>query len=641
MRTHNDPLFTSLDTQILFSFILDPSFDETNIINLESKITQETDYETKRTLIGSKTVHLKNYPCIKFLRHLLNTGKIKVEITPTAYSEIKHSRFLKNLILGQLKSGELNPLTLLSAQDISTSCNRNILKHRISSDINTRNQIRYNALDFTHYRPGQTPRSTFQAAIQDIQDELFDKICDSLFNSTLSDEYNDKFLFAIFPQNVDGSNNKLLSDIFELSEQYRLDRKRLIEGSNGQIIDPVQIKLSEVNDCTIMATCALTNIPLITEDFEALATKEHIYKDENKIFNKKHPDRRALGEPFSPQDFIINFFKPEFEEFIKTFRIPTEIVDADPHNFAQETIDNILNTEPVLIGKNKNTESLSEVQICHTNKERYINAHNSILSVNECYYLSPEKFFDTAHSSAIYSQTASSVASQRDLHLSTILTIFHRHFNDFKIAVDELEKTFWGISKRNGESLTFNNKPFNTLRIASKSKEALYKFLVAVNYIFKRDLYGKDIDNLDPELISNLEDSNIEFVLDNNIITGIRFKGIQLSLPSGINPDDLEQAKLDFGYIVEELDPKTSLLLGTNPFVFTRSGMTKVLSKYISDFSRANSMYRNDLNNHPTIEDMREIDIHAHQDDKEFTKHNKQILAFINTPTRLSIRKII
>ena len=126
MRTHNDPLCTSLDTQILFNFILDPSFDETNIINLESKITQETDYETKRTLIGSKTVHLKNYPCIKFLRHLLNTGKIKVEITPTAYSEIKHSRFLKNLILGQLKSGELNPLTLLSAQDISISCNRNI-----------------------------------------------------------------------------------------------------------------------------------------------------------------------------------------------------------------------------------------------------------------------------------------------------------------------------------------------------------------------------------------------------------------------------------------------------------------------------------------------------------------------------------
>ena len=69
--------------------------------------------------------------------------------------------------------------------------------------------------------------------------------------------------------------------------------------------------------------------------------------------------------------------------------------------------------------------------------------------------------------------------------------------------------------------------------------------------------------------------------------------------------------------------------------------MTKVLSKYISDFSRANSMYRNELNNHPTIEDMREIDIYAHQADKEFTKHNKQILAFVNTPTRLSIRKII
>ena len=220
--------------------------------------------------------------------------------------------------------------------------------------------------------------------------------------------------------------------------------------------------------------------------------------------------------------------------------------------------------------------------------------------------------------------------------------LFQKQFNDFKIALNDLEKRFWGISKRNGESLTFNNKPFDVIKIAAKSKEVLYKLLVPVNYILKRELYSKDVDSLNTLLTTTLDDLHIELVIDeNNMVTGIIFEGIQLSLPDNLNADDIEKSKLDFGYIVEELNPKTSLLLGTNPFVFTRSGMTKTLSKYISDFSRANSMYRNDLNNHPTIDDMRNIDIHAHQDDKEFTKHNKQILAFVNTPTRINARNII
>ena len=94
----NLPLNISLDTQILPDILLPAALDELDIIRLNSLVHSSNNAQNYMSSQGNLKLALRNYCSTKFLRHLINSGKVKVHITPTAYSEIVHSNFINDII---------------------------------------------------------------------------------------------------------------------------------------------------------------------------------------------------------------------------------------------------------------------------------------------------------------------------------------------------------------------------------------------------------------------------------------------------------------------------------------------------------------------------------------------------------------
>lgn len=622
------PLNISFDTQLVPIFLLPEEFDEIDIIRQENIKQNSKDYYEQSDAYNSQKLLLQNYCCLKFLRHLLAENKLHLNITPTAYSETMTSQFLEEKFSEMIADNDYDISNLIPETEIRQIVVKHI-KHIKTISLDAINQLTEHTKNFRDFMtPLSYLRTPNKTLIKDIQTDLFNRLKERVFYLNLQD-YEDSVKFIYFPYKTSILENGLAKDILSLSEAYRIDRKRTILKGQSKKLSHSRIPISEINDCTIMATSSLLSLPLISEDAKALSTKIDVYKDENKIFNSRHSDRRAIGEPFSPSDFIITFFKDEFLEFIKDFEVPEEISSVDKENLIARTIQSIKDTPVSVIGKKPSQFiKIPETERCAINRERYNNSFENATWNKETELLSPKEFLEDINSTSA-ENAKHSVSNTRKIHSIIWSFTIEEELNRLDSELLNLENAFWGFGKRDGNTISLSKKDVNLTRVATISKECLYKLLVIINHILKSYLYGEKEVSLPNKIQQILKEHNLECLSDGNgNIYGLAFEGISFTFPSNKTKEDIEFKKLAIEYDSHNLTDKSALLLSTNRYTCFIGGLTSVLNTYLKRFrsSYGELAEKNHYSASDIFDHIRSLDS---AEDEEYSKRNMQIDDFI------------
>jgi len=590
------PINASFDTNILLNIFFGETTEDSDIIRMNDIKENNPQVVARTSAKNSLKTLLSNYCCIKFFRHLMKNQKLNLMITPTAYSEISYSYFITDILMDLLKENNYNIFKFITVQEYNQ-----ILNHYNSKKPLYQSTIA-NISNFSNFKPYDN-----STLVSRIQNAIFRRIKEKFFEANLIN-YTDSVEFLHIP----GNTNPLRDTIYQLSESYLIDRKRT---SDNKHIDGDFIPQLEVNDSTIMATCALLNIPLISADSKALSSKIEIYHEENKLINKRNPNSPllALGEPFSPKDFILRFYKDEFLSFIKDFEIPQDILDIDDEDIIQDTINYITNTPVPLFGENPNKSSkLTDEEKLTKNRERYNQSFDNNRSLADVKFLTTNDCFSQIHSD--YVSTASkAVTHRREVMHAIQAQILTNEIDVFEKKFEELENAFWGITKREGNTFTPSKKnDVNLLNISTLSTDCFYQLLVVVNHILKHSLYGFKQSDIPNEITDFLNKHNFNCIYDSNsYICGIAMDGIifkinehpnqgsnNSSISIGYNPaqqrDEEKRMhnRLQVEYNVDQLSDKTALLLGTSSFSSYRPyTFCKILNTYMSNFREKHSNF--------------------------------------------------
>lgn len=628
----NEPLQISFDTQLVPSFLLAEESDEDDIIRQETIKQNSKDYYCQLDAHNSQKLLLQNYCCLKFLRHLIAEKKVHLNITPTAYSEIMTSQFLEEKFAEIIADNDYDISRLIPDDEISKIVNKHI-ENLEGINFNVINQITERAINFTDFMtPLSYLRTPNKKLIKNIQIDLFNRLKERIFYLNAK-EYNDSIKFIYFPYKTSILENDLAKDILTLSESYRIDRKRTVLKGKEKKLSHDRIPISEINDCTIMATSSLLSLPLISEDAKALSTKIDVYKDENKIFNKHHSNsqRRAIGEPFSPSDFIITFFKDEFLEFIETFKIPKEIQDIDHENLIARTIQRIKDTPVAVIGKTASQiVKIPEKTRCADNRNRYNKSFKNADWIHQLSeFISPVDFLEQLNSPSA-EKVKHSVSNARKIQATIWAIAIDRELHQLDNTLVELENKYWGIGKRDANNISLSKSNIDLTHVAQTSKECFYKLLVIINHILKSYLYGENCYTLPDEVQSVLDAYNIKCICDgNNNVFGVAYDGITFTLPKGKTKSEVEFKKLDIEYDTHNLSDTTALLLSTNRSTCFTGGLNPILNKYMANFRKKYGeeiTQKNTYTAGDVFDHIRSLD---YSDNKEYTKRDLQINDFI------------
>ena len=231
----NLPLNISFDTHILSNFVLPSAFDELDILRLESIMNETSDNAEYKSAYYSQKVLLENYCCIKFLKHMLENNKIKLHITPTAHSELIHSKVLEDKFLEFIEYNNYDISGLIPDHEIVSIVHEYAKQSKINS-LNSITQLISSAKDFSTF---ETPLASLSTPnkhlVKMIQNSILTRIKEHQFCYNL-ECFNDNVDFIYFPYEDSILENDLRKDIFCLSESYRIDRKRIQQDSNGRQI---------------------------------------------------------------------------------------------------------------------------------------------------------------------------------------------------------------------------------------------------------------------------------------------------------------------------------------------------------------------------------------------------------------------
>lgn len=571
-ENENIPIYASFDTQLLMDFLIE-NYYENEIIKWHNLSVSETKKEEKKSATKLLNFSLRVYPLMRFFHYLIENNQLKLEITPTAYSELIFSPLVKNLTIQGLKDPEIRK-DLISTEETQAIIDSYFTeKHFHTSKAYKKwlNEIWENIYNldtpFTDPYDKQIQKAVFQRVIQNLCQNSFESLGKNVsFIHLLPDKEEKK--------------NMLRKNIYELAERYRIDRKRVIPGSDRKELDNQLIPKEEINDCAIMATCALLHLPLITEDKNGLTSKINIYREENKRFSKENKDSQfhALAEPFTAADFIINFFKDEFQEFIQDFKIPYTIQQIDRKNIIGQTVSKINNT-PTTVSFTK-SKSISEQEACKTNRERYRSALNNRHNSDEVQYKSTEEFFNADNNLA--EDTAKAVQRYRNSSIETIAIYSYTELNKNHRNLQELKQDFWGTKDIDENQL---NRPASPTALIINARKIWYNILVIINNILKK-FYKIDIEKIPQEIINFLNSVNITFETTNNKITKIKYQGLTFELPENM---ELDAAKLLITYNLDDLNEEMILMLGINPSTLSAKGITKTFYNYIKEYAENNS----------------------------------------------------
>jgi hypothetical protein len=404
--------------------------------------------------------------------------------------------------------------------------------------------------------------------------------------------------FINFPYFQNIAENGLAKDILSLSTRYRIDRKYLDPKTTDGTLLGRAVPVSEVNDCTIMATCALTGMMLVSEDYRALVNNSEIFEYENSRFNKKstiktNSKRVARGLPISTKDFILSFFKQEYIEFMKDFKIPEDIqkIDELEGGILQATDKYIKETEvPLLIKSDKNKNNYAR------NRKSYNDAFEMLSGVNagECNILSFNDFFKGV---GVVDHVNDVVRdSWGTLNEKITPDIIDKELEKFEKNLDKLESEYWKtdvvIDKYPCKIDPKQNEKLE--QVLSFSNETCYEILGIIDFILKDCLYSKTERDVSYEIDTILKKHKIKYICGSNgLIEGITFNGVNYKLSDLNKTEDLRNKKIDISFDNKSLTGQIVLLFGTNSFTF--KGIERFLKIYLDDYKKTSNSY--DTNN--------------------------------------------
>lgn len=583
------PFNISLDTQLLINFLIGDSYDEESILDLEEKIQTSNNPNQKANDKANQNRLLRNYIVVKFMRHLISEGKLNINITPTTMAEIVYSNaFHKALI----DNNNLNDLVLkcVPAKDRNAIIIAYFEKYHIRDSY--KSDIINDVMNFSTFtlKPEKTNSLLHQnnTLIHEIQSEIIKLLKLNICQNSL-DEHPERFNFIHFPVTGDPLDNSLLNHIYQLSEIYRIDKKHVTTDGEHMVVANRGVPIHEINDTTIMATCSLLGLPLVSEDTKGLTSFNDIFAEANKKYNDSHKGTLPLGEPLSLIDFATNFYKDEFLKFAESFQIPKEISSIDHKKLIQQCIKEIKQGIPSAKFLANNKKSLSEQEICAASIAKY-NARFKTLSQNdELELLSCEKFF-AIESTATKNDIINFIQSSRKTFDDVLLHILQTRMKKFDEKIDELERICWGLKKKTDKELTKSSKNQNIPHTALHAKECLYSLLTTANHLLKK-LYKQSPTDISYTLFNGISNLGFEILYNKKGVYGLGYKGLLFTLPQNLTDPELEQAKLSMKYNISKMDDSTILLMASNPYTSCRSGIANAFKEYITRFKQKYSEY--------------------------------------------------
>jgi hypothetical protein len=573
------PLNVSFDTQLLPVFFLPDGIRDVDIKKLEkikSKATSMHDSRTLKEANRTQDLLLSNYVCVEFFKHLLQQGKISIKTTPTAYGEILYSDFFNSKIIEFIKNKNNDILQIISKAEIVSI----IKKHFSNLSLLNILSLIDDVADFSTFtldlRSISKPNKEI---VRQIQEEIVEKIKMGYLDNGFK-RYDAGFKFVNFPYE-DILDNDLAKDICMLSESYRIDRKSLSGLIAGQQYFKRPIPIDEVNDCTIMAICSLLNLPLISEDSKCLSSNIEDFKRENKAFHSKKKSRVVIGEPFSPSGFISTFFKEEFKDYIKTFRIPQDIMEIDKRGLIKNTINEIVNSETLSLTGLKNA---TDEEKCRQNRERYNQAFDSVKNASECEFLSSDELFEDGEDRVEHIKDF--VYDSRRMFTDVIQPqTINELMQNLKRKIADVEERFWKYDiERKNRTFTDVTKNNDLKKVLVSSKDCYYDLMVVMNYILKNCLYGKTKQDLSEGIAQVLHSYGIKYIVNNTgMICGIVYEGLIFQIDDE-QQDRIENKHLSVEYNTDDLSDEMAFLIGTNSRTFDVSGVDRIFDIYLRHY---------------------------------------------------------
>lgn len=589
-----NPLHISLDTQFLVNFILGSEYMQKALEKAESKyysakyVTNRQHQQEQNT--KSLKFYLSHYIYLKFIEKLGKEGKIKINITPPAMSEVlAEGNYIDNVIYNIYRYAHRDrPIRdIIDAETINGIIdNLNIsqdekeeLKKLYTGPISKS----YTSVEFDD----NISRSNNILGNKLLQPHLIKLLKKHYIKTQLEQNHNMLDLLS-FTQFDKTTSNPLCDMMLELSEFYRNDPQIIVDNE-------VQsgIPAEEITDSVIMACCSLLSMPLLTGDYNGLVNHEKAIDAENENFKKiKGKQTIVNSKPFSLKQFIADFFKEDFLAWIDDFAIPSEISGIITQEIKDSFKEEISNIETRDLTHRKTPS-------CKENREKFQFLYSKAISSQDVLVNSVEEMEEEANEE-LYTKTKGFVPAVRTHLHQNDLTIMLHYLQLFDQKRDNLELLTIGRTRdKNGNITTLKSQPTAT-QIAQISQDTFLTLTATIQAIFNQ-FYGVRITEIDGRILMKLHQMGFAFkTTQDRKICAINYNGIQFTQYSS---QEYPQKQLEFIYNPNDLTPTSIVLLATNPailqFCDKRNLLGKNLMEHYRKFKTANNVY-GELYTHPS-----------------------------------------
>lgn len=576
-KENTSPLNISLDTQFMINFLMGSEYIETNLDRCKRDILDKDSSQNSNDenweMVINYNFQRNNYFYIKFLRHLIETGKVKINVPPTVFSEAFYSKNVNDRILEFFKDNQVLIKDYITADEINeiientnvSKSHKKIFKETYTTEISIDdkdNKLKY---------PYHIEYNNDILLNNKLRPPIINHLKYKIFKDELKENENNLNLIHIPKTDKNNNYNELLDSIVALAFNYRYDKKDVL---NKKDLHPIPAK--EINDSTIMSTCSHLGLPLISGDFKGLINHEGKIKLENeKLSNIQN--KKIYSQPFSLEQFIADFYKDEFMEFIDKFNLPEELKDLFNiediiKTYNSENIRQLLKTENLSdfkdvkklfkrIIESYNTRNLTEIYSkpstkANINKFKYI--QDKAFKNRNIDILTPKEIVEEANNE-VYDESIHFVNSSRKLSNQKNINITKKILRNYKNNFIQIRSELQGLSKN------FQNQTHSVFDIAYLSQMTFLDLIKPINYLLQ--IYDNTQANqINHDMLEHFNKLGITLYINEcSNIQSFKYKGINFSLKKNHHLNNTKQLDIDFD--INELEDEALIILATNPTI--------------------------------------------------------------------------